>query len=261
MKRTYSLAAKLVAGLTAVAFTGMGCTAGQDPGGADPGARQVTVQVWTNLPDESGTRQMQDFGSSGFLLDDFASWERALVVDGVETTDLATIRRGNQIVVPLDTGETATLVRRGDRLELDSFTGADDGASELPRGAVHAVRLLPAGFEVFLTGSTSDAPDTVVKLSGIEDLDAEQSALVAALALEAMLVSLEDGEQIAPAIAIAIIAAIVGAAWLALCGGLAWECAYRCSGWPGFQTQCAGVTVSVNPTNVQVGGGYSCRCQ
>jgi hypothetical protein len=259
MNRTYSLAAKLVAASTALSFVAMGCTAGQD-GEIDPGARSVTLEVFTNVPGEDGVRQMQPFGTTEFALDDFQTWERTFVIDGGESTDLAALRTADRIEVPLNTGETATLVRRGDRLELDSFTGTDDGAGELPRGAVQAVRMAPGGIEIFLAGSSGPDPDTVVNLIGIDDLGAEKTALVSALALDALLVSLEDGEQIAPAIAIAIIAAIVGSAWLAVCGGLAIDCSYRCANNAGFETQCAGVTVSVNPTSVTVGGGYSCRC-
>ena len=259
MKRTYSLAAKIVAASTALSFAGIGCTAGQD-GELDPGARTVTLEVFTNVPGEDGARQMQPFGTTELALGDFQTWERSFVVDGGESSDLADLRTGTRIEVPLNTGETATLVRRGDRLELQSFTGADDGAGELPRGAVRAVRMTTAGIEIFLAGSSGPDPDTVVNLVGIDDLGAEKTALVGALALDALLVSLEDGEQIAPAIAIAIIAAIVGGAWLAVCGGLAIDCSYRCANNAGFQTQCAGVTVSVNPTSVTVGGGYSCRC-
>lgn len=260
MKRTFSLKTKLVACTTAVAFAAMGCSAGQDAGSDDPGAREVTMEVLTNVADESGVRHLQSFGATQLTLDEFPSWTRAFVIDGGESYDLDRVRDGVEIVIPLNTGETATIRRDGDRLELVDFTGEDDGTAELPRGAVSSVRMLSSEIQVFLSGSTGAEPDTIVKLSGLDDLDQERTALVTALALNALLVSLEDGEQIAPAVAIAIIAAIVGAAWLALCGGLAWECAYRCSNYAGFQTQCAGVTVNINPTSVQVGGGYSCRC-
>jgi hypothetical protein len=259
MKRTFSLKTKLVACTTTVAFAAMGCGAGQDSA-EDPGAREVTMEVLTNVADDSGARQMQSFGTTTLTLDEFPSWTRSFVIDGGESTDLGQVRDGAEIVIPLNTGETATVRREGDRFELVAFTGEDDGTAELPRGAVSAVRMLDSEIQVFLSGGAGDQPDTIVRLSGIDDLDQERAALVTALALNALLVSLEDGEQIVPAVAIAIIAAIVGAAWLALCGGLAWECAYRCQNYAGFQTQCAGVTVNINPTSVQVGGGYSCRC-
>jgi hypothetical protein len=262
MRKTYSVASKLVAMMTAAGVVGLGCTAGQDQDrGGDPGAREVTMEVWTNLPDDSGTRTMTRMGANTSTLDELLKGERGFVVDGGESSDLARVRSGSEIVVPLNTGETATLVRKGDRLELASFTGDDDGAGDLPRGAVHAVRLLDDGFEVFLSGSQSTDPDTIVRLSGIEDLDAERSALVTSLALATMLVSLEDTEQIVPVVAIAIIAAIVGSAWLAICGGLAWYCADHCQNFNGFATECAGVTVTTTPPGVTVGGGYSCRCQ
>jgi hypothetical protein len=261
MKRTHSVGTKVVAMMTAVGLVGLGC-AGHDPGpDDDPGAREVTVDVFTNLPDESGTRRLQQMGSDSFRLDEVPDWQRALLVDGEETYDLAGVRDGAEIVVPLNTGDTATIARRGDRLELVSFTGDDDGSGDLPRGAVSAVRLLPDQFEVFLSGSGSSEPDTIVKLSGIEDLTAESRALVLSLALDTLLVSLEDAEQGIPVlVAIAIIAAVVGSAWLAVCGGLAWECATRCQNASGFETTCANVKVTINPTSVQVGSGYSCRC-
>ncbi|HKE19862.1 MAG TPA: hypothetical protein VKB80_33530 [Kofleriaceae bacterium] len=262
MKKTYSVASKLCAMLTAAGVIGLGCTAAQDSdrGGDDPGSRAVTMEVWTNLPDDSGVRTLTRMGTNTATLDDMLSRERSFVIDGGESSDLARVRSGAEIVVPLNTGETATLVRKGDRLELASFTGDDDGAGDLPRGAVQAVRLLDDGIEVFLSGSDGTDPDTIVHMSGIEDLDAERAALVTSLALDTILVSLEDSEQIAPAVAIAIIAAIVGSTWLFICGGLAWHCADQCQNANGFETQCAGLTVTVDPPGAQIGGGYSCRC-
>jgi len=261
MKKTYSIGSKLVAALTAAGVIGMGCTTADDPEATgDPGAREVTLDVWTNLPDDKGVRQRTQLGTTTTTLDELLDADRVFVADGAESSDLATLWTASEIVVPLNTGETATLVRKGDRLELASFTGEDDGTGDMPRGAVSAVRLLPDGIDVFLAGSDSAEADTTLRLSGLEDLDAERSELVASLSLDAMLVSLEDGEQIAPPVAIALIAAVVGSFWLAICGGLAWECATRCEYWTGFETQCAGITVTVNPTTVTGGGGYSCRC-
>jgi len=260
MKREHSLASKMIAIMTATGVVGLGCSAHESGADGDPGSREVTMEVWTNLPDESGERKMLSMGTSTSTLDEMVSAERDFVIDGGESSDLGRVRSGSEIVVPLNTGDTATLVRKGDRLELVSFTGDDDGNGDLPRGAVEAVRLLDDGIEVFLSGSQGPDADTIVRLSGIEDLDAERSALVTSLALETILVSLEDTEQIAPAVAIAIIAAIVGGAWLAVCGGIAWYCAYECAGGNGFEVQCAGVTVTINPPGANVGGGYSCRC-
>ncbi len=260
MNRKYSRGTKMVAGLTSIAFAAMGCAAQDGAPGVEAGEREVTMEVWTNLADESGTRKLQQLGTSSFALGEYAGWERPFTVDGGESTDLSSVADGAEMVVPLNNGETATLVRRADRLELVSFTGEDDGSSELPRGAVSAVRMLPDGIEVFLAGSGSKEPDTIVRLSGIDDLDQERSALIESLTLSSLLVSLEDQEQIAAVVAIAIIVAVVGSAWMAVCGGLAWECAYRCEASNGFETQCASLTVKVNPTEVQVGGGYGCRC-
>ena len=261
MRKTYSLTSKLIAMLTATGLVGLGCAGAGDPDqGGDPGAREVTMEVWTNLPDDSGRRTLTRMGTNTVTLNDLLTGERELVIDGAQSSDLARLRSGGEIVVPLNTGETATLVRTGDLLELVSFTGDDDGAGDLPRGAVEGVRMLDDGIEVFLSGQEGSDPDTIVRLSGIEDLDAERAVLVTSLALDTILVSLEDTEQIAPAVAIAIIAAIVGAAWLAICGGLAWHCASQCQHANGFETQCAGVTVTVNPPGATVGGGYACRC-
>ncbi len=194
MKKTHCMKSKFVAALTAVGLASLGCasSAEDSPISGDPGDRQVTAEVLMNLPDESGARTVKPLGSETFALADYASWDRALVVNGVETHDLAALRSGSEIVVPLNTGETATLVRRGDRLELESFTGEDDGAGESPRGAVGAVELLPAEYHVYLAGSDGSAPDTMVRLSGVEDLPEEAADLVTALALQTLLSTLED---------------------------------------------------------------------
>jgi len=262
MKKTYSMSNKFVAALTAVGLASVGCASSAEdtPIAGDPGDRQVTAEVLMNMPDETGARTVKPLGSETFALADYASWDRALVVDGVETHDLAALRSGSEIVVPLNTGETATLVRRGDRLELESFTGEDDGAGESPRGAVGAVELLPAEYHVYLAGSDGSAPDTMVRLSGVEDLPEEAADLVTALALQTLLSTLEDQEQIAPAVAIAAIAAVVAAGWLTICGQFAFDCATQCEAYAGFETQCAGLTVSLEPVTVVAGGGYSCRC-
>ena len=261
MKKTYSMASKLVAAVTAAGLVGLGCTASEDPElGGDPGQREVTLDVWSNLEDDTGAKELSKVGTTTATLDQLLSGERELIVDGVATHDRDSLRSGSEIVVPLNTGDTATLVRDGDVIVLASFTGEDDGTSEMPRGAVRAVRLLSDGIEIYLSGSEGPAPDSVLRLAGVEDLDAERSALVNSLALDALLVSLEDGEQIAPSVAIAIIAAIVAAIWLATCGNLAWHCAYQCEGSNGFEVQCAFTTVSVNPTFVRWGGGLGCRC-
>ncbi len=262
MRKTYSLASRFIAALTAAGVVGLGCTTTQDGGPeAEPGAREVTLEVWTNLPDDSGTRRLTRMGTSASTLDELMTAERTFVVDGGETTDLARLRTGSEIVVPLNTGETATLVSKGDRLELASFTGEDDGAGDLPRGAVEAVRFLPDGIEVFLSGSGGDEADTIVRVSGLEDLDAERGSLLTSLALDTILVSLEDTEQIYPAVAIAIIVGIVGGAWLAICGGLAWYCADHCQYYRDFAVTCSGITVNVDPPGATFGGGYSCSCR
>lgn len=261
MKRTYSLTSKLIAALTAVGVAGLGCSTAEDDGAeAAPGAREVTLEMWTNLPDDSGQRTLTRMGASTTTLDELMSSQRTFVVDGSETTDLARLRTGGEIVVPLNTGESATLVSEGDRLELAGFTGEDDGSSALPRGAVEAVRLLPDGIEVFLAGSDSDDADTIVRVSGLEDLDAERGALLISLALDTILVSLEDTEQIPPPVAIAIIVGIVGGVWLGICGSLAWYCADHCQYNNGFKVECAGISVSVDPPGATFGGGYSCTC-
>jgi hypothetical protein len=217
--------------------------------------------MWTNLPDESGVRTMTQLGSETAMLDELVSADRQLVVDGVESTDLALLRSGSEIVVPLNTGETATLARKGDRLELVSFTGEDDGTGDVPRGAIEAVRMLDDGIEVFLSGSDASGPDTIVRVSGVEDLDPERQALVTSLALDTILVSLEDTEQIAATVAVALIAAALGVVWMGVCGALTWHCAIKCENSNGFAVGCAGLTVNANPFSVTVGGGYSCTCQ
>jgi len=263
MKKIHSLKTKSVAVLTAFGLAAMGCASSADetPAEGDPGARQVTLEVWTNVPDDTGARQMVEMGSETIALDDHVSGDRALVVDGVETNDLAALRDGSEIVVPLNTGETATLARQGDRLELVSFTGEDDGSGEVPRGAVRAVRMLAGEYQVFTAGSDGAEADIIVRLSGIEDLPRESEALVTALALQTLLASLEDQEQIPPAAAWAIVVGIVAAGWLLICGATVWDCATRCESAAGFHVDCANLQVSVNPTfTMDIGDGFGCYC-
>jgi hypothetical protein len=258
--RTYSLPSKVIAMLTAVGLVGLGCTGAEDPDpGADPGSREVSLEVSTNVEDENGARSMARMGTDTATLDELQK-PRTLVIDGAESSDLARVRSASEIVVPLNTGETATLARHEDRLELVSFTGEDDGAGDLPRGAVEAVRMLDEGIEVFLTGSTGDEPDTIVRVSGIEDLDAERSALVTSLALDTILVSLEDTEQIPPPVAIAMIAAALGAFYMAICGALMWECANKCEYWTGWETDCGDFHVKTTPFSIDVNMDAGCRC-
>jgi len=40
----------------------------------------------------------------------------------------------------------------------------------------------------------------------------------------------------------------------------AFDCATQCEAYAGFETQCAGLTVSLEPVTIVAGGGYSCRC-
>jgi hypothetical protein len=260
MKKTYSVGAKFVAVLTSVAFAGMACTAGTDSPLDDVADRSVTVQLWINAPDESGAKQLTELPSSSFLLGEFPSWERALVVDGEDTYDAESVRQGTEIVVPLNTGEMATLIREGDRLVLASFTGEDDGTSQLPRGAVSSVRMLPDGIEIFLDGSVDAEPDSIVRLSGIEDLEQEQRAIVTALAMQTLVVSLEDGEQLPPVpVILAAIAAVVAVGWMALCGVSVANCISRCQTRNGFEVKCGGLKVSW-PLSIEISGGFSCRC-
>jgi hypothetical protein len=263
---TYSMPSKLIAMLTAVGLVGLGCSgAGEaDPAvdpGVDPGTREVTTEVWTNIADESGARKLISMGAHTQTLDEAQPAPRELVIDGAESSDLARVQSGSEIVVPLNTGETAILARNGDRLELVSFTGEDDGTGDLPRGAVEAVRMLDEGIEVFLTGSAGDEPDTIVRVSGIEDLDAERAGLVTSLALDTLLVSLEDTEQwFNPTSVIALVAGALGVIWLETCAALLGYCAYNCFGGNGIEVKCGGVKVNSNPFSVEANLEYSCSC-
>jgi hypothetical protein len=265
MRTKHSLATKLIAIMTATGVVGLGCTGAEEADPTedpieDPGAREVTLETWTNLPDDTGARKLTQLGNETAPLDEVVNAERQFVVDGVESTDPASLRSGSEIVVPLNTGETATLARKGDRLELVSFTGEDDGTGELPRGAIEAVRMMDDGIEVFLSGSDGSDPDTIVRVSGLEDLDPERAALVTSLALDTILVSLEDIEQALPAaVAVALIAGALGVVWMGICGGLTWSCASQCTN-AGFAVTCAGLTVTPDPFSITLGGGYSCRC-
>ena len=261
MQRTTRLGTKVIAGVTAMMFAATACS--QQSGTETSEAREVTVEVWSHMDDESGLRQLQSIGSSKLSLDDI-DFERAVIIDGAKaTTNVMKIPAGSTFVVPLNNAETATVKRTADGVELVSFTGPQEGTKELPRGAVKAIKLLPDGFELFMKDSPdSTKADTVIKLQGLDELGADRDQVVGALALQSLLMSLEDTEQLSPPVAIALIAASVAYVWFASCGGLVSYCAYKCWAYPNMETQCAGLTVKGGNSGVsiRVGGGYSCRC-
>ncbi|MDQ3338973.1 MAG: hypothetical protein M4D80_27735 [Myxococcota bacterium] len=261
MQRTTRLGTKLIAGVTAMMFAGTACTQSSTEGTTSE-AREVTVEVWTQVADESGVRQLESVGSSKLGLDEI-TFDRAVIIGGLEkTTNLMKIPSGSTFVVPLNTGETATVLRTADGVELVSFTGPQQGTAELPRGAVKSVRLLADGFELFMKDSKSTTADTVIELQGLEKLGVERDHVVGALALQSLLMSLEDTEQLSPPVAIALIAAAVAWVWFATCGSFVTYCAYKCWAWPNQETQCAGLTVKSGNSGLDItlGGGYSCRC-
>ena len=261
MKKTYSRTSKIIALLTATGVIGLGCASEEGPSAdTDPGSREVTLEVLSNMPDDAGVRKLTSLGSDVALVNELMMLERPFVIDGEETSDLTRVRTGTEIVVELNTGETATLRRTDDRIDLVDFTGEDTGESDTPRGAIESVRLLDSGIEVFMAGSQGSDPDTIVRMSGIEDLDAERRALVTSLALDTILATLEDTEQLNPVAIIALVAAYLGSVWFASCGSLTSYCAWKCWAYRSFDVGCAGLTVSAEPFNVTLGGGYSCTC-
>ena len=260
MQRMTSVTTKLIAGVTAMTFASVACT--QQSTTTPPEARELTVEVWSHVEDESGLRQLESIGSSKLALDD-VELERTIILDGTEVrTNLAKITAGSTFDVPLNTGETATVRRTADGVELVSFTGPQEGTPELPRGAVKSIRLLADGFEMVLKDSPTPEATTVIKLHGLDNAGDKRDLVRDALALQSLLISLEDTEQLSPPVAIALIAAAVTAAWFTSCGALVTYCAWKCWAWPNMETQCAGLKVKSGDSglDIELGGGYSCRC-
>lgn len=251
MKR---IATKLIAGLTLVAFTTIACTQQ-----ATETAEEKTITVAVSTQVEG---KLESVGSSEMSLASL-ELERIVILDGVEqAANVMKIAAGKTFTVPLNTGERATVKRTSDGIELVSFTGPqEDIAEQLPRGAVTSIRMHAAKFELFLRDSKSTTADTVIEVGGLEAGD-QRELVVGALALQSLLISLEDTEQLNPVVAIALIAAAVTAVWFTTCGSFAAYCAYKCWAWPNQETQCAGLTVKSGNSGLDItlGGGYSCRC-
>jgi hypothetical protein len=207
--------------------------------------------------------KLESIGSSDMSLATL-ELERVIILDGVESiTNVVKIAAGKTFDVPLNTGETAKVLRTADGIELVSFTGPqEDIAEQLPRGAVKTIHLHADKFELFMKDSKNTSADTVIQLHGLDTVGNQRDLVVGALGLQALLISLEDTEQLGPGAVIALVAGAVAAAWFTSCGSLVAYCAYKCWAWPNMVTSCAGLNVKAGNggLDITLGGGYSCSC-
>lgn len=254
MQRTKTLETKLIAGLTLIAFASAACTM-QAP--TPTASRQVTVETW-----RAGDQEPELWSSSQLPLDEI-TYARRVVIDGVASTiGLGTLPTDITFSVPLNTGETAMLRSSASRIELVSFTGPTEGPAGQPRGTVKAVELREDGFALFYADSRSTSADVLIKLPELAGMSAsERDAVIGALAVHSILLSLEDVEQYVW-IAMAILIASVTISWMWICYDVAKSCAERCEDHSGWESSCGGLTVSWNGDGMgfETGGLYSCRC-
>jgi hypothetical protein len=254
MQRTTTLGTKLIAGVTLLAFGAVACT----QQAATTETREVTVETW-----RAGDGAPELWSSSTVPIDEI-EFARKVIVDGTPSTvGLAAIPTNTTFDVPLNNGETATLKKIGDRVELVSFTGPRMTEASTPRGTVKAVELQEDGYALFYDGSSSTKPDILIEVPDLERLGAtERAQVVNALALQTLLISLEDVEQTPAHIVMAILVAVVGLAWLWTCYDTAQSCAERCEDYAGWESTCLDLLVVWNGDGLSVGGSgpYSCRC-
>ena len=254
MQRTTTLGTKLIAGVTLLAFGTIACT----QQATTTETREVTVETW-----RAGDDQPPQLWSSSEVPLDQITFARKVIVDGVPSTvGLGKIPAGTTFDVPLNNGETATLRKTADRVELVSFTGPTTTEANAPRGTVKAVQIQDGGFALYYADSPNKTADILMKVPGIDKLGAtEREAILDGLALQTLLFSLEDVEQAGGVVAIAILVGLVSAAWLWICYDTAKSCADRCEYAWGFESSCGGLTITWGDSlGIELGGLYSCRC-
>ena len=251
MQRTTTFGTKLIAGLTLFAFGTIACT----QQATTTETREVTVETW-----RTGEQAPELWSSSTVPVDEL-TFARKVIVNGVTSTvGLADIPANTTFDVPLNNGETATLRKTADRVELVSFTGPRETEAKAPRGTVKAVQIQDDGYALYYDGSSSDKPDILIK---VPDLGAnERAGVVNALALQTLLISLEDVEQTPVHVVMAILVGVVALAWLWTCYDTAQSCAARCEDYAGWESTCLDLLVVWNGDGLSVGGSgpYSCRC-
>jgi hypothetical protein len=248
-----------IAVVTVGAFSGqmMGCGGTEE---ADQSQREVSAEILAPAPDDSGATALRSFGEQKLTLGEYPWMNRTLMVDGRSTTDVNAIRTATEIVVPLNDGGTVALRRTGDLYEVMGVVRNQSTDAVQLRG----FRLGDGGFELFRADNLDNAaPNAAVRLKGIDDLTSTRATLAASMALQSLLATVEDGETIAPVIALALIAAALAAAWLAACFGESVFCANHCGAHRGFDVTCGLLKVQVTPPrniNVHFSLGFSCHC-
>lgn len=181
------------------------------------------------------------------------AWDRTIIVDGIPTTDLATLRGAAVVQIPLNTGGTLTLNAVGGG-DVFAISGYQPRAGE---PLLTTLRLGDTSVAYHINGAdwTTQLADVVVTMEGSTEQTLVATERVAMLSL---LASVEDQPQIGW---LAVVA-ILGGAWLAICGAGLAHCAYSCTGCKGYKFQCFGFTLESNDGDwsVNVGGVAGCEC-
>lgn len=247
--------------VTVAAFTAgaLGCEPADEASTVDHSQREFTAELFAYGEDETGKAGLQPLSAETFKLGDHRWLDREILVDGRATRSIDEMLAGTEIVVPLNDGGKLTLRRNGQLFESQALARPD--SSEAVEMRAFAIK--DDAFELFRRDNADDSkPNAVMKISGLDDLAGVRRTLVATLALGTMLATLEDGENIAPAVAIALIAARVSVAWFRSCARSVTACAVRCARNRGFEVKCAVLKVKIDGGGVSIRPtfGFGCKC-
>lgn len=258
-----SKATQATAMITLAVFTGttIGCTTPDD---IDEGSRQVTTEVTARVIGEGGSTQMLTLGTDTTTLGAHKWGTRRLIVDGQESFDVDSLYAATQLTIPLNDGRQLRMNREGNALRvLGVFDTRGERDVQAAQAPLKELRLGENTVELLRADNTDGMADIIMKISGIEDLGETRRTFIAGLAMTTLVATVEDGEHIGPAAAVAIVAAVVGAAWMAACGALLWSAARACQNRNGFEVKCGGLDVDFKaPRNVRVrfSWSFSRRC-
>lgn len=239
-------------------FESAGCAgSGTEADIAANDARLVKVEVVAHHFDpDAGEMKSVSIAEDEFTLGEYRWHDRILEVDGTPTTAVEDILEGQEIVVPLRAGGSMTLARQGDALQVIAV----DASMSIDLAQMPRVQIGENGVEVY--SASDDVGRVEMKLHGIDDLPEVRRSLALSLGLDVLLASVEDSDTPGPAAIAAIVAAVVGAAWMVACGTVLYQCIRRCD--EDFEVRCGGLDVEVRyprVVSVRVSPSFGCRCR
>lgn len=261
MKTQRSVFTKSVAILTTGAFFFAACSGETPLSGEAP--EQFSVEISVRTPTDTGGFALRSLGTNVLSVADYEGMRRPLQIGGQLTNDPRALLEATEITVPLKSGGDMQLRRTGDLLEL---VGLGEGAvsQAVTERTAGAIRLTADGLDLFQDGATIDQePAMRLDLRGLEGHEVMRQAFLSALAINILAASFEDMEHFDPATwaVIATVVAILGAAWLAICGATLNWCMNHCKNRNGFKMGCLGAKVIVkDDVQINFSGNIDCKC-